>query len=75
MSQETILDTLKEIDNKGTSGLLSSVTYDYVSVSYPDSVTEAYSFKSGGASGTVTATITLVYTDSTKASLSTVTRT
>ena len=44
--------------------------YDYVSVNYFDSVTEIYTFKSGGASGTQVALVTLVYTDGTKANLS-----
>lgn len=48
--------------------------YDYVSVAYPTSSTETYTFKSGGASGTLIATIAVVYTDSTKQSLSTVTK-
>ena len=44
--------------------------YDYVSVNYFDTVTEIYTFKIGGASGTVVATVTLVYTDASKANLS-----
>ena len=48
--------------------------YDYVSVAFPDCVTEVYTFKTGGVSGTVISTITIVYTDSTKANLSSVSR-
>jgi len=44
--------------------------YDYFSVAYPNPTTEVYSFFLGGASGRVVNTITLVYTDSTKANLS-----
>jgi hypothetical protein len=49
--------------------------YDYVSVAYPDATTETYTFKTGGAGGTTVATVSVVYTDSTKESLSTVTKT
>ena len=48
--------------------------YDYISVAYPDSVTETYIYKSGGSGGTTVATITVVYTSSTKDSLSSVTK-
>lgn len=53
-------------------GLLAGVVYDFVSASYPNSVTEVYSFKSGGSGGTLTATVTVVYTDSTKDLINTV---
>ncbi len=57
------------------TGLLGEVSYDYVGVAYPDSVTETYTFKTGGASGTTVRVITIVYTSSAKTSLSSVTRT
>jgi|GEM_PF-5650046 len=41
--------------------------FDNVSVAYPDSITEVYSFKLGNK---VVATVTLTYTDSTKDNLS-----
>ena len=49
-------------------------TYDYVSLSQTSTV-DTYSFKSGGAGGTLVATITITYTDSTKATISTVAKT
>jgi hypothetical protein len=48
--------------------------FDYIGVAYPSGATETYTYKTGGASGTTVATITVVYTDSTKADLSSVTR-
>jgi len=57
------------------TGFLGEVSYDYLVVTYPDAVTEVYTFKTGGSGGTTVRVITIVYTDSTKASLSTVTRT
>jgi hypothetical protein len=48
--------------------------YDYVSVAYPNTTTETYTFKTGGAGGTTVSTVTIVYTDATKADLSTVTK-
>jgi len=49
---------------------LVNFSYDYGSVAYPDSVTEVYTFKVGGSGGTTSGVITLVYTDSSKDSLS-----
>lgn len=56
-----------------TSGLVMPI-YDYVSIEYYNTTTEIYSFKTGGASGVVVSTITLVYTNATKSQLSTVTK-
>jgi hypothetical protein len=66
------------VDNSGTplssfSGL-NLKSYDYISRSL-SSATETWTFKSGGASGTVTNTVVIVYTDTTLATISTVTKT
>ena len=55
-------------------GILNGVNYDFVSVAYPTTTTEVFTFKEGGAGGTTTATITIVYTDTTKEFISTVTK-
>lgn len=55
------------------SGLIDE-PYDYIAVTYPVNTTEVYTFKQGGSGGTTQATVTVVYTDSTKESLSTVTK-
>jgi hypothetical protein len=44
--------------------------YDYIGVTYPNGTTEVYVYKVGGASGTAVGTLTVVYTDSTKTSMS-----
>lgn len=50
--------------------------YDYVSMTLSGGNTiETYTFKTGGSGGTTVATITIVYTDSTRANISTVTKT
>lgn len=71
-------DVAKESTPKGAVQIVTQgfalPYYDYLSVSYPDSVTEIYTFKTDGASGSTVGTITIVYTSSTKANLSTVTR-
>ena len=61
---------LTEINNA-----LITTNYDYISVSYDSATQETYTFKSGGSGGSTVATIVVVYTDSTKDSLSTVTKT
>lgn len=53
---------------------LIQAPFDYLSVAYPDSVTEVYTFKAGGSGGTTVTTLTLVYVDASKASLSTLTK-
>lgn len=55
-------------------GSLITEKFDYVSASYPDSVTEIYVYKNGGASGTLVATVTVIYVDSTKNQLVSVTK-
>jgi hypothetical protein len=37
--------------------------FDYIGVNYPDTSTEVYTYKSGGASGTEVGVITVVYSD------------
>jgi hypothetical protein len=49
--------------------------WDYLKVTYPLGTTEVYTFKTGGSGGTTVSTVTVVYTDSTKANVDTVTRT
>lgn len=57
------------------SGGFGISNYDYISVNYSTSTTEIYTFKTGGSSGTTIATLTVVYTDSTKEFISSVTKT
>jgi hypothetical protein len=54
------------------SGAIVAVNYDQILASYPDIVTEVYTYK---LTGLTVATVTVVYTDSTKANLSSVTKT
>lgn len=49
--------------------------YDYVSMAISPATTETWTFKVGGASGTIVATVEIVYTDSSRADVSTVTKT
>ena len=52
---------------------LTPYAYDYVSYT-SGSTTDTYVYKSGGSGGTTVQTITVTYTDSTKATLSSVAR-
>jgi len=49
-------------------------SFDYIKCVYTDSVTETYTYRNGGASGTIVAVLTVVYTDSTKDNFDSVTR-
>lgn len=57
------------------SGALVTEDFDAIVASYPSSIAEVYTYKTGGVSGTTVATVTVTYTDSTKEVLSTVVRT
>jgi hypothetical protein len=55
---------------------LSIPTYNYVSMTLSaGDTTETYVFKTGGSGGTTVATVVVVYTDSSREVLSTVTKT
>lgn len=73
VSDSTAHSKLDDIKNNG--GLLAGIEWDYVKVTYPLATTEVYTFRQGGSGGTVQATVTVVYTDSTKVNLDEVTRT
>ena len=47
-------------------GALVTEPFDAIEASYPDSVTEVYTYKTGGISGTVVAVVTVIYTSSSK---------
>ena len=57
------------------SGALVTKAYDYMAYTNTNTTTDTYVYKSGGTGGTIVATVTIVYTDSTKSVISTVTRT
>jgi len=55
--------------------ILAGVEFDSISVAYPNATTEIFTYYAGGLSGTLNATVTVVYTDATKEDVSTVERT
>jgi hypothetical protein len=57
-----------------TSGL-KLPDFDYVSMTIAPAGTETYLFYTGGAGGTLVATIVIVYTDATRTDISTITKT
>lgn len=64
-----------EDGNQMASGLTIPV-WDYVSMTLSGGdTTETYTFKTGGSSGTTVATVVVVYTDSSRETLSSVTKT
>lgn len=75
---KTTLDggaVVQHVNVDNISSGLALPEYDYVGVAYPLSTQEVYTFKTGGSGGTTVATVTVDYTDSTKANLSAVTKT
>lgn len=68
-----------EIDGKFHKAVYSKISnalvtesFDSISATYPTTTTEVYEYYVGGLSGTLVATITVTYTDSTKEILSSV---
>ena len=49
--------------------------YDYISATYPNTITEVYSYKSGGSIGATVGTVTVIYSDASKEVLTSVERT
>ncbi len=73
--QEYLQSTNHRLDVNATiDGSLVTEAFDYIAATYPDAVTEVYTYKIGGAGGITVATVTVVYTDSTKDNISTVTK-
>ena len=60
-----------ELEITGGS-ILAGVVHDYITVSYPDTVTEVFRYYLGGSGGTLQTTITVVYTNATKDFVSTI---
>ncbi len=54
------------------SSLIAGKNYDYIDIQQTNSTTETYVFKTGGSGGTTVQTIVVVYTDSTKENLDSV---
>jgi hypothetical protein len=68
----TTTNQLKVFDDVSNS-LIPSV-FDYIGVTYPTTTSEVYVYKTGGSGGTTVSTITLVYTDTTKGFISSLTK-
>ena len=65
----------RRVTSVGIGNLLEGVIYDYVKATYPTTSSETYTYRNSGSSGTVTAVISVTYTDDTKEVLDSVERT
>lgn len=73
--EETVSgETAVRIKPHDSGNILEGLSFDYVAATYPVNTTEVYTYKRGGAAGTIVATVTLVYTTSSKHTLVSVTR-
>lgn len=61
--------------SNGAMGKLVTVAFDYVGYANTDTITDTYTYKTGGSGGATVATVTVVYTDTTKTQPLTITRT
>jgi len=57
------------------SNALVQEQHDAITVAYPSSTVEVFSYKLGGVSGTLVATVTVTYVNSSKKDISSVVRT
>ena len=71
---ETIISGAPPKEGYKVESGLSIPYHDYISVAYPDSTTEVYTFKRGGSTGGIVSTTTITYTDSSRNSINTVAR-
>ena len=78
------VSTVTEIDTSGTGpvetnpmsgSLLQGVVFDSIDTSFPSATVEVYRYYDGGLAGTLTATVTVTYTNSNKKFLSSAVRT
>jgi hypothetical protein len=58
-----------DLSSGSLGSLLQGVSWDYVIETEPTSTQEIYTFKSGGASGTITAVIEITYKTASKQSI------
>lgn len=58
----------------GLGTFLEGIVFDSLTASYPSSSVEVYQYKLGGVSGTIQATLTVTYLDSTKSLVQSVVR-
>ena len=67
--------TANTLNRKYPSNPLNLKPYDYASRVLTNATTVTWTFKSGGASGTTTNAVVIVYTDATLETISTITKT
>lgn len=60
------------VDDSGS--ILGGIKFDAVSVAYPNNTTEVYSYYEGGLTGTLKATVTIVYNSPSKTEISSIVR-
>lgn len=68
-----LLNTLINTEEGGGGLILAE--FDYIAYTNTNSTTDTYVYKFGGSGGSIVATITIVYTDTSKNTISTVTKT
>jgi len=71
-TSDTQINPATEEGQEAIAGLVTE-PFDYVGAAYPDTTTEVYTFKEGGLGGATVATVTVVYTDTTKEFITSVT--
>src|SRR4051812_13921659 len=69
---DAVTDTAYRV---GSLGRLVTEKYDAIVYTNTSGTVDTYTYKSGGTSGTTVATVTITYTDNTKATISTIEKT
>ena len=63
-----------DVNIAATIGVLVPTTFDFITLT-PGTLTDVWKYYAGGSGGTLVATVTITYTDSTKATIASVGRT
>lgn len=63
--------TAQQMLARSSGSILSGITWNYFSVAYPNITTDVYTYRQGGATGTIVRVVTITYTDATRNKIST----
>jgi len=56
---------------RSSGSILSGIDWNYFSVAYPNNTTDVYTYRQGGATGTIVRTVTITYTSATRDKIAT----
>lgn len=70
-----LAEAINALPVKDNGSIISGISFDSLSLETPNSITEIYKYYEGGLSGDLKATVTIIYTNSSKNQIVSVVRT